>query len=158
MAKENFTLRPVENQDAPALHAALWPGKTRRTVDRRVQSIVIRRRRGLAWGVVAEVEGQIVGYGQVSQWGQSAEISNLIVAEGWRGRGIGTAIIERLLSIIRERGYADVEIGAAVSNPRALALYRSLGFEDRRQVLMRIDGKPEPVIYLGMRLDGPPGG
>jgi ribosomal protein S18 acetylase RimI-like enzyme len=157
MEKENLILRSVENQDAAALHAALWPGKTRRAVDRRVQSVVIRRRRGLAWGIVAEIGGQIVGYGQVSQWGHGSEISNLIVAEGWRGRGIGTAIIERLLTIAREHGFPDVEIGAALSNPRALALYRSLGFKDRRQVLMRIDGEPEPVIYLGMRLDGPSG-
>ncbi len=109
--------------------------------------------RARLWGLVAEANGEIVGFGQLTRWGWRGEICNLIVRENWRGKGIGTALIRQLIEIARQLGLREVEIGGAEANPRALALYRRLGFEDERRVLLDLGEGNEPVIYLLMRLN-----
>jgi N-acetylglutamate synthase-like GNAT family acetyltransferase len=43
--------------------------------------------------------GQVIGCGQVRQHGDgSRELASIIVAEGWRGRGVARAVIERLMA------------------------------------------------------------
>jgi ribosomal protein S18 acetylase RimI-like enzyme len=103
-----------------------------------------------AWAYTAAESGRAVGFGQLSRWGTRGEICNLIVSEAWRGQGIGSAMIRRLIGVARENSLADVEIGAALSNPRALALYRRLGFADDRRVMLDLGKGAEPVIYLLM--------
>jgi ribosomal protein S18 acetylase RimI-like enzyme len=43
---------------------------------------------------------------------------------------------------------STLEIGAALSNPRALGLYRRLGFVDGRILDLDLGNGPEPVMYL----------
>jgi ribosomal protein S18 acetylase RimI-like enzyme len=59
----------------------------------------------------------------------------------------------RLLDIACQHGLREVEIGAADSNPRALALYRRLGFRDSRRVLLELGSGPELVLYLSKTLE-----
>lgn len=147
-------IRPVRYEDAGALRKACWPGRSLRAIQLRVQRVVDQTAHGLGWGRVAEVDGEVVGYGQLTHWkGRgAAEISNLAVAVAWRGHGIGTEIIQTLLAIARANQIQRVEIGAAKSNPRALALYRRLGFVVDRQVVLDLGDGPEPVIYLYLTL------
>ena len=72
------------------------------------------------------------------------------MAEKWRSHGIGSAIIGALIDIARQWPIPQVEIGAALSNPRALALYRKLGFRDQRTLNLDLGHGPEPVVYLVM--------
>ena len=150
---EGLTLRLVQIEDALALQLACWPERTLNAVRVWLDSTISRQQRDLVWGLVAQVNAQIVAYGQVARWGRIAEISDLIVAEGYRCMGVGTQLIETLLAIAREQGLPEVEIGAAVANPRAAALYRRLGFQDKRCSLLELGNGPEPVIYLSMRLE-----
>ena len=46
----------------------------------------------------------------------------------WRGRGVGTAILEALIETARARG-KDIDIFVEKVNP-ALGLYRRLGFKE----------------------------
>lgn len=55
-------------------------------------------------------------------------IDGLAVDSGWRGHGIGTALIEALAAEARARGYARLRLDVADQNPRARALYERLGF------------------------------
>jgi ribosomal protein S18 acetylase RimI-like enzyme len=109
---------------------------------------LVRQERGHAWGMVAMLDGEVIGFGQLGRWGRRCEISDLIVAEAFRGNGVGTSIIVRLLDLAYQQGIQEVEIGAAVSNPRALILYKNLGFHEIQQVMMDLGHGPEPVIYL----------
>ena len=52
-----------------------------------------------------------------------------------------------------DRRVRCIEIGAAVANPRAVALYRRLGFRDERQLFLNLGNGNEPVIYLRLELD-----
>ena len=45
------------------------------------------------------------------------------------GRGIGTLMIETVLSVAKDTGYEQAELEVAVPNEKAIALYKSLGFE-----------------------------
>lgn len=53
-------------------------------------------------------------------------INEVGVREGWRRRGIGAAIAERLITVARERGCVGIWLGAEADNSAALALYRKL--------------------------------
>lgn len=61
-----------------------------------------------------------------------AEIKSMHTVRAARGRGIGRAMAEHLLSVARERGYerVSIETGAMEAFAPARALYASLGFED----------------------------
>ncbi len=150
-------LRLVTLDDAGALQAACWPERTLDAVCLHLEDVLERYRRGIAWGMVALVAGGPVAYGQMARWGRIGEISDLVVAEAWRSQGIGSAVIRSLLDIARREGLPEVEIGANVSNRRAVALYRRLGFREKRQLMMEFGDGPEPVVYLSMRLDGASG-
>jgi ribosomal protein S18 acetylase RimI-like enzyme len=55
-------------------------------------------------------------------------VGNLGVRAELRGRGIGQALVEYLLEIGREWGFAVAGLDVAATNPRAQALYERLGF------------------------------
>jgi ribosomal protein S18 acetylase RimI-like enzyme len=124
------------------------PGEIARLV-RRARSIV---RQNCGLGLVVQSGGAVVGYGQLTLWPRRAEISDLIVAERWRGRGFGTALIQHLTRAARRRAAPCLEIGADETNTRALALYRRLGFDGRRAVSLSLGGCPVTIIYLTLAL------
>jgi ribosomal protein S18 acetylase RimI-like enzyme len=147
----NLLLRSVALEDALALQTACWPEQKLPDVQLRVQSIInAAGARERAWGYVATIGGEIVGFGQMTRWGTRGEISNLIVHPDWRSKGIGTTIIRRLLGVARENELTEVEIGVAESNPRAMMLYRRSGFRDDRRLMLDIGRGMEPVVYLMM--------
>ena len=49
---------------------------------------------------------------------------------------------------------AVLEIGVALSNHRALDLYRRLGFHDHHTIQIDLGIGPEPVLYLEKSLLG----
>jgi ribosomal protein S18 acetylase RimI-like enzyme len=107
--------------------------------------------RGIGLVLVTD-EDQAVGYGQLTLWPNVAEISDLVVAQNLRGRGLGTALIQMLVRQGRALGAHEFEIGAALTNPRAVTLYRRLGFLDSHTILTHTDGKHEKVLYLRLTL------
>ena len=60
-----------------------------------------------------------------------AEIKSMHTAEAERGRGVGRALVERLVEIARERGHrrVSIETGAGPAFAAARRLYASAGFE-----------------------------
>lgn len=149
---KDLYLRPIEFSDAPAVQRALWSDISLRDAEIRLRSLGEQSGRRRAWGVVAALDGTIIGFGQLSRWGWRGEICNLIVKEDSRSQGIGTALIHHLIEIARINNLRDVEIGGALSNPRALALYRRLGFQEERRLYLELGRGPEPVVYLVMPL------
>jgi ribosomal protein S18 acetylase RimI-like enzyme len=57
-----------------------------------------------------------------------AYLEELYVVPERRGEGLGRAIMERALELARERGAGRIDLGTAVDDRAARALYESLGF------------------------------
>jgi GNAT superfamily N-acetyltransferase len=60
--------------------------------------------------------------------GNVAEVKRMFVEEGWRGRGVGRALMETLIAAARQRGYATLRLGTLADMTAAQGLYESLGF------------------------------
>ena len=149
----NYQLRPVTLKDAVKLQESCWPNSSLDSITELLQRVegISHRNRGL--GIVAHDNGRILGYGQLTLWPRTTEISDLIVTPGYRNRGIGTAIILYLVDTVRSWHLPLVEIGVAMNNPRALALYQRLGFAEDRIISLDLGHGAETVMYLTMRVD-----
>ena len=83
--------------------------------------------------VVAEENGRIVGTAKMgpNRGGPGAHVStaSFMVADGQRGRGVGTALCRHALSWAEQHGYASMQFNAVVeTNVAAVEVYRRLGF------------------------------
>jgi N6-L-threonylcarbamoyladenine synthase len=85
------------------------------------------------WYVVAvdEADGAILGYAGLScpRGAHAADVQTIAVADGSRGRGIGRALLTRLVAEAHARGAREVLLEVRADNPVAQSLYSSLGFE-----------------------------
>ncbi len=60
----------------------------------------------------------------------SGEVKSMRAADGWRGRGVGHAMLGAIVATARARGYRHLylETGTTAAYGPALALYRRAGF------------------------------
>ncbi len=86
---------------------------------------------------VAVGESAIVGYifGQVLQRptltaGDCGYVADVVVADSWRGRGIGRELYETLRDWFRARGLHAIEVQVVRANPASQAFWRKMGFGD----------------------------
>ena len=89
--------------------------------------------------VVAEVEGEIVGYlaGSIYQdlsysyySGLTAEANNMFVKEGYRAYGIGGKLMNSFLDWCKEKNVKQVMVTASSKNEKTIKFYRNMGFND----------------------------
>jgi GNAT superfamily N-acetyltransferase len=88
--------------------------------------------------LVAEDEGEIVGmaYGEVripSRFSdeRALELSGVVVRTGYRGRGVGRALVQEAARFAGEVGVAWVELKTFAPNQGAMAFWEGLGFTPR---------------------------
>ncbi|HET9197406.1 MAG TPA: GNAT family N-acetyltransferase [Solirubrobacterales bacterium] len=92
-----------------------------------------RYRASHAW-LVAERDGQVVGYAYATAFNErpayrwSASVS-VYVAEEARGSGAGRALYEAIFERLRERGFRVACAGITLPNAASVGLHESLGFE-----------------------------
>ena len=82
---------------------------------------------GLAEGstYVAEEDGSLAGFATWIEAGGTIELEDLFVYPGWMRRGIATALVTRIVDVLRARGVERLEVTA---NPHALGFYSAAGF------------------------------
>ncbi|WP_246792870.1 GNAT family N-acetyltransferase [Burkholderia perseverans] len=115
--------------DMLALTAATRPGPFGpRTIELGTY-LGVRRQGALA--ALAGERLQIDGY---------AEISAVCVDPGFRGQGLATGLMARLMALIRARGEVPI-LHVLTSNHHAISLYRTLGFVVRREVHLTVLGR-----------------
>ncbi len=56
-------------------------------------------------------------------------MDGICVADDARGRGVGTALIDEIMGVARDLGMSEVRLDVIETNPRAMRLYKRLGFE-----------------------------
>lgn len=82
-----------------------------------------------AYYYVAEVDGEIAGCCGIRNMAGEGEITNVAVAEKFRRRGIGRALMEYMLKEAALLGMESMTLEVRVSNIPAISLYESLGFQ-----------------------------
>ncbi len=111
--------------------------------------------------VVAEADGRIIGYGSAEKWREVREpgldedphithapdgpvfcITGMAVAEPFRGRGVGTAMTNRLIEVTRRQRCTTV----VLETTHAQAFYVRLGFHPLSERQER--GVPLTVMAL----------
>lgn len=133
-------VRPAREEDIPAITRIYNQGIEDRIATLEGEPHTVEER--LAWFrdrterepvLVAEWEGQVVGWASLSRWKDRAcyaytkELS-IYVERSWRGRRIGTLLLAALLERARAVGVHKVLLFALPVNLPALALYRRFGF------------------------------
>ncbi len=99
--------------------------------------------------LVAEVQGQIVGYAGLMCIEPISDVQTIAVVPEQEGRGIGSALLAELIAESRRRRAEDVLLEVRADNPRAQQLYRRFGFE---QIHIRPRYYRDGVDALIMRL------
>lgn len=93
--------------------------------------------RGDAFALVARRDDAVVGYAYVGIEGPDpvwytgdsrAELIHLSVADGERGAGVGTALMDAMDAELERRGVEDVEIGVDTANHDAMRFYEGRGY------------------------------
>ncbi|PHV72025.1 ribosomal-protein-alanine N-acetyltransferase [Sporanaerobium hydrogeniformans] len=83
----------------------------------------------LAYYVVVEKEGQVVGYGGLWVVEGEGEIINIGVRKAYRGQGIGKSILEELIAYGQQKGACQMTLEVRESNEVARYMYTSFGFQ-----------------------------
>jgi len=104
---------------------------------------------------VAELDGRLVGYAGMWVEGNQAHIAKVAVTEGYRRRGIGTALLQQLLDQARRLGLAQAYLEVRRGNLAAQQLYRRFGFRFERvqHNAYADDGEDALVFILGGLLE-----
>lgn len=64
-------------------------------------------------------------------------VTDLVVHEDWRGRGIGQRLLKEAERLTREAGLERLAIGVLVANEKAERGYRAFGFEPYVSILVK---------------------
>ena len=83
----------------------------------------------LAFYIVAEISGRMVGYAGLWSIVDEGHITNVAVHPDFRRKGIGEALISVLLNHTLEKGILSHTLEVRASNDPAISLYLKFGFE-----------------------------
>lgn len=114
--------------------------------------------------LVAEVGGRVVGEGTIRRWPRRRveHIGHIGISvhPDWQELGLGRAIMNGLIEWARARrdkhgrpAVTRIDLFVFADNPRAIALYKSLGFAHegtRRNYIRREDGRYVDDLVMGM--------
>ena len=160
-------LRPTRETDAPALVALLdsvarerefiaaVPGE-RSVAEEQLALAALLSEGGLS--IVVEVEAEIAGHlavhrGVAPDEAHSGDVA-IIVANQYRGRGVGRLLMETAIDWGRAVGLSRLHLGVFTSNERAISLYRAVGFvEDGvRAPHVKPRAGPRDLFLMSLRL------
>ncbi len=121
-----------------------------RTEDMAVKVIAARLAHQLTYGVVAEVDGRIVGSAFLKEYHPIGAIGPVTVTPRLQGGQVGRLMMERLIERAGALGLAGTRLVQAAYNSHSLALYTKLGYQVR-DLLACLHGNP-----IAARLRGYP--
>ena len=105
--------------------------------------------------LVAVAGGQIIGLLNLEAIKHGFGEIGMLVDSGWRGRGVGSALMRATIRLAHERGLHKLSLEVFAHNTAAIALYRNCGFlEEGRRVRQyrRANGELWDSIIMGLML------
>ncbi|NJD08114.1 MAG: GNAT family N-acetyltransferase [Methylococcaceae bacterium] len=101
----------------------------------------------------------VVGWADVlPAWGQAVAHCGRLgmgVLPGYRGRGIGTRLVQACLDQAKTQGLSRIELEARADNTAALRLYEKFGFvrEAVKPKAMKFEGRYYETVQMGLLLE-----
>jgi mycothiol synthase len=93
-----------------------------------------------------EEDGVLTAVGWFMVWGDKGAFAG-VVAQGWKGRGLGTALVERAEACGRNRGLSRMQTWIPPEDEAATALLGGRGYQEvRRFYEMAIELQSEPDV------------
>jgi RimJ/RimL family protein N-acetyltransferase len=158
MPMAQFEVRPAQASDARAMAELFAAVADERTGIATEPPVNISERAALFAhsadaSLVAVAEGQLIGmlHIEVSRHG-FGELGMLVYC-GWRGRGVGSALVAAAIDWARKHGLHKLCLEVFAQNAAAIALYRKSGFvEEGRRVRQyrRASGELWDSIVMGL--------
>ena len=103
---ETLRIRPARTSDVPAIKALVAPLADQRIL---MAKETVASYESLQEFRIAEADGQVIGCGALHvMWDDLAEVRTLATSDGWRGKGVGHVLVERLLDDARALGVSRV--------------------------------------------------
>ncbi|MDT8436066.1 MAG: ribosomal protein S18-alanine N-acetyltransferase [Gemmatimonadota bacterium] len=121
----DILLRPMRSDDLPAVMHIERTSYTQPWEERSFRALM---RRPSADLTVAEADGAVAGFSVTWTVADEAELGNLAVADGWRRRGVGRALLAGVVAHVRARGVRALFLEVRESNEAARRLYEREGF------------------------------
>lgn len=135
MSSPNTRIRPPVRDDGKAILELIRQLGYDVDVNHLLPLLAILMKRDEHHMLVAEVDGQVVGFVNVQvrvflRYGDLvATVDELVVHEAHRGQGIGAALIEAAIAASSRRGAHHLELTTNHRRTDALRFYQRLGFE-----------------------------
>jgi GNAT superfamily N-acetyltransferase len=126
-------IRPMRSGDAPAV-AALATQLGYPSAADQVRRRLSKLGQTDGTAVVAEVEGRVAAWLHVEMRyslvaDREAQIMALVVDEGCRGRGIGSALMRHAERWAADHGADTVRVGSRITRTDAHRFYEAIGYE-----------------------------
>jgi RimJ/RimL family protein N-acetyltransferase len=102
---------------------------------------------------VAVAADEIVGNASI-EWAGVSDIG-MALLPGWRGKGLGSALLEAMIAWAEEHGSHKVELRVWPHNEAAIGLYEKFGFEREgylKRHYRRSNGEVWDCIIMGLQL------
>jgi len=133
-----FSIRRAVDADRRPL-AVMWAAVVDENVGLGTEPPVDVDARAASWNLegafLAEADGEIIGSIHVQKSRHGFAEIGMCVAKGWRGKGLGSALMDVAEEWARDQGVHKLSLGVFAHNERAIALYRKHGFaEEGRRV------------------------
>ena len=124
---DNWQIRPMKEEDIPRIleieqenFSVPWSGQSFRDVLFRKEMIYLTAQENET--------GAIDGYAGGSAAGEEGDVINIAVRGSEKQKGLGSALLARLIGEMRDAGVKDVFLEVREHNTPALRLYEAFGF------------------------------
>jgi putative acetyltransferase len=111
--------------------------------------------RGIGGSLVAVADSGVVGMLHVEASRHGFGEVSMLVGRGWRGRGVGSALVRAGIGLAREQRLHKLSLEVFAHNAAGIALYRKCGFaEEGRRIrhYRRASGELRDSVVMGLAL------
>jgi putative acetyltransferase len=98
-------------------------------------SFYLQRNPGLSW-VTRNKDRELIGAVLCGHDGRRGYLHHLAVAQGYRRKGIGRALVERCLSALRELKILKCNIFLFSLNPEGQRFWKAMGWKEREDLIL----------------------